>query len=199
MTGPDDSTQAAGYAQRLSDLQGARWKRVLDVQRPYRRHLRRMRLGRTLDVGCGIGRNLEHLEGSGVGVDHNAEAVATCRARGFDSYTTEEFPTSVASGRAFNALLFSHVLEHMTRADAVTLVHTFLPYVERPGTVVFVTPQERGYASDATHMEFMDLDVLAEIADRCGLAVERSESFPFPRLFGKVFTYNEFVVVATAT
>ncbi len=199
MTSSDDATRASGYAQRLSDLQGARWKRVFDVQRPYRRHLRRMQLGRTLDVGCGIGRNLEHLGGNGVGVDHNPNSVATCRARGFDAYTTEEFSSSAAAAPVYTALLFSHVLEHMTRANAVELVRTHLAYLRRPGKVVFVTPQERGYASDATHVEFMDLDVLADVADRCGLAVERAESFPFPRPFGKVFTYNEFVVVAAAS
>ncbi len=199
MTGSDDPTRAAGYAQRLSDLQGARWKRVFDVQRPYRRHLRQMQLGRTLDVGCGIGRNLEHLGGDGVGVDHNAESVATCRARGFDAYTTDEFPSSAAAAPVYTALLFSHVLEHMVRTDAVALVDGYLPYLRRPGKVVFVTPQERGYASDATHVEFMDLDVLTDIADACGLVVERAESFPFPRPFGKVFTYNEFVMIAAAS
>ena len=158
-----------------------------------------MALGQTLDVGCGIGRNLEHLDGRGVGVDHNPDSVAACRARGFDAYTTDEFRTSGAASTRFTALLFSHVLEHMTRAEAISLVRKYLPNLQRPGKVVFVTPQERGYASDATHVEFMDLDALTDIADRCGLAVERSESFPFPRPFGRLFTYNEFVVVATAT
>lgn len=199
MSGSREGTRDAAYAQRLSELQGARWKRIVSVQAPYRRHLRRMQLGLTLDVGCGIGRNLANLDGQAVGVDHNSDAVATCRARGFDAYTTAEFPASKAASMSFTALLFSHVLEHMTRAEAVDLVGVYLPYLQRPGRVVFVTPQERGYASDSTHVEFIDLDALTDIADRCGIAVERAESFPFPRKFGKLFTYNEFVVVATAT
>jgi hypothetical protein len=32
-------------------------------------------------------------------------------------------------------------------------------------------------------------------AERHGLTVERAYSFPFPRMAGKVFTYNEFVMV----
>lgn len=85
----------------------------------------------------------------------------------------------------------------MSRDDAVALVESYLPYLRRPGRVVLITPQERGYASDATHVEFVDLDGLADIARRCGLHVDRARSFPFPRAVGKVFTYNEFTLVAT--
>ena len=52
------------------------WKKALNVQAPYRWNLRRQRLGRTLDVGCGIGRNLETLDPGSVGVDHNEHSVA---------------------------------------------------------------------------------------------------------------------------
>ncbi len=157
-----------------------------------------MELGRTLDVGCGVGRNLENLGGAGVGVDHNADAVTTSRARGFTAYTTGEFPTSEDAATGFDALLFAHVLEHMSSADAATLVRSYLPYLRRPGKVLFITPQERGYRSDATHVEFLDLEALAAIARDCDLSVVRSRSFPFPRPVGRVFTYNEFVVLATA-
>ncbi|MCA1654930.1 MAG: hypothetical protein LC635_00340 [Pseudonocardiaceae bacterium] len=45
-------------------------------------------------------------------------------------------------------------------------------------------------------MAFTDLDGLADVATRLGLAVTRRMSFPFPRIAGKVFPYNEFVLVA---
>jgi hypothetical protein len=61
-----------------------------------------------------------------------------------------------------------------------------------------ITPQERGYATDATHVEFHDLDVLRGMARDLGLVVERARSFPFPRPVGRIFPYNEFVVVARA-
>ena len=196
---PDDATARPEYAARLSGLQGARWKQIVDVQAPYRWFLRRLHLGRTLDIGCGVGRNLANLGGNGVGVDHNADAVATCRGRGFTAYTVDEFTASPdAAPASYDALLFAHVVEHMTRADAVDLVRGYLVYLRRPGRVVLITPQERGYASDATHVEFMDLVTLRGIARECGLTVEKAVSFPFPRFAGKAFTYNEFAVVATA-
>ena len=69
------------YARRLVGLEGARWKRLLNVQAPYRWNLRRHRLGRTLDIGCGIGRNLSALDPGSVGVDHNELSVRTARQR----------------------------------------------------------------------------------------------------------------------
>src|SRR4051794_27828148 len=76
------STEDAAYAYRLARLETVWWKRWLDVQRPYRWNLRRLEPGFTLDIGCGLGRNLSHLGGDGVGIDHNEESVATARARG---------------------------------------------------------------------------------------------------------------------
>jgi len=171
---------------------------VLDVQAPYRWHLRRLRLGSTLDVGCGIGRNLVNLDGRAVGVDHNSESVAIAVGRGLTAFTPEEFKHSrFSSPETFDSLLMAHVIEHLSRPDALELLRTYLPYVRRGGNIVLITPQERGFRSDPTHVEFVDFGSLEAVSDELGFAVRRTYSFPFPRVFGKVFTYNEFVLVAT--
>ena len=147
-----DSTDSA-YAERLRTREAVWWKRMLDVQRPYRAHLRRLKLGRVLDVGCGIGRNLGHLDGQGVGVDPNVDAVATCKARGLTAFTPAELEASEhARPGAFDALLISHVLEHLSEDAALALITTYLPYVRSGGRAVFITPQEAGYRSDPTHV-----------------------------------------------
>lgn len=190
------ATAGADYAHRLRALQGAWWKRLIPVQAPYRWNIRRLRLGRTLDVGCGIGRNLAYLD-DGVGVDHNETSVGIARSRGLRAYTSTEFPSSPdASASGFDSLLFAHVLEHMPSAEASALVESYLPYLRPAGRVCFITPQERGYASDATHVEFVDLHALRALAHRLGFEVERAYSFPLPRPAGRWFTYNEFVLVA---
>lgn len=191
-----DTAQDA-YTERLKRLEGARWKRLLDVQAPYRWNIRRLELGFTLDVGCGIGRNLHHLRGHGIGVDHNPASVETCRARGLTAFQTDDFLAQAEQyvGR-FDALLFAHLLEHVPESDLPGLMRAYLPFLRPGGRVVMITPQERGYRSDPTHVRFMGFDELVQLAEQLGLEVERRYSFPFPRFAGLVFPYNEFVVVA---
>ncbi len=193
------STEGADYAQRLHRIGDVWWKRLINVQAPYRAHLRRLQLGFTLDVGCGIGRNLSHIGGNGVGVDHNVEAISYVRSLGIAAFTVEEFHSSdyAVPGR-FDSLLISHVLEHMPRDAAVKLVEEYKPYVKSGGKIVFITPQELGYASDETHVEFVGFAEAADIARQAGITVEKQYSFPLPRLTGKVFKYNEFVLLGRA-
>jgi 2-polyprenyl-3-methyl-5-hydroxy-6-metoxy-1,4-benzoquinol methylase len=190
-------TAGAEYTRRLQRLSGARWKRLLDVQAPYRWNLRRLDLGRTLDLGCGIGRNLAHLDGSGaVGVDHNADSVHACRSRGLEAYTIEEFRASPhARAGAFDSLLAAHLMEHLSEPDGRSLLQEYLPYVRPGGQIVFITPQERGQTSDPTHVRFVDFAASAALATSLGLTVRRQYSFPFPRAAGTLFRYNEFVTV----
>lgn len=152
------------YADRLNHLQNKWWKGVLHVQAPFKAHIRHLGLGRTLDVGCGIGRNLHYLTTGSVGVDHNPFSIETARAAGLDAYATDKF--------------FAH------------------PIVSAPHRVVFITPQERGYASDGTHVYFADFTELARLSATLGLEHAKAYSFPFPRFAGKAFSYNEFVLVS---
>ncbi|RNM13807.1 class I SAM-dependent methyltransferase [Nocardioides pocheonensis] len=191
-------TAGSEYAERLRTRGDARWKRLLDVQRPYRWNLRRLELGRVLDIGCGVGRNLHGLAPGSVGVDHNEVAVAMARDAGLSAYTTEEFDGSdLDRPGAFDAILLAHVLEHVSAEVADEILDRYLPCVRDGGRVVLITPQEVGYRSDPTHVRFVDLETMRSHVVRLGLTVERAYSFPFPRPVGKVFTYNEFVLVAS--
>jgi len=194
---PEADTRDREYTDRLIRLQRAPWKKWLDVQAPYRWNLRRLSPGFTLEVGCGIGRNLEHLRGQGVGLDHNPHSVEAARQSGLRAYTPEEFRGSDwDKPAAFDSLLLSHVAEHMHRKELLSLLRSHLPHVRPGGRLILVTPQEMGFASDPTHVEFMDLAFLRAVADELGLLPERDYSFPFPRAFGRLFIYNEFVSVS---
>lgn len=185
------------YAERLLRKQTAWWKRLLNVQAPYRWNLRRLQPGFTLDVGCGIGRNLEHLAGQSIGVDPNPHAVAAARLRGLPAYTPDEFRRSeYCRPERFDTLLLAHVCEHLSAAEARELLDEYLPLVRRGGRVILITPQEAGYRSDPTHVRFVDFAALRELLEAAGMTAEREYSFPFPRWVGRVFTYNEFVVAA---
>ncbi len=175
---------------------GAWWKRYIDVQWPYRRHLQKLDPGFVLDVGCGMGRNLFHCNGNGIGIDIDPESLASCRANGLTVYTPDEFLTEVDPAKQFDTLLFSHVLEHMTGAEAQALVEQYIPRLKAGGRAIFITPQEAGFRFNPTHIEFVDLERLAAIASHAGLRVTDQYSFPFARSLGKFFRYNEFIVLA---
>lgn len=187
-------TRTSAYTERLAGLQGARWKQVVDVQAPYRWLLQRI-IGnrRTIDVGCGIGRLLRCLPEGSLGVDHNAHSVEHCRALGLDAVTVDELTQPRPE---FDALVAGHLLEHLPPGAQSTLLEEYTPRLKDDALVVLICPQERGYASDATHLTYCDDAVLAEAAQAAGLVVEKQMSFPFPRPAGWWFTYNEFVTVA---
>ena len=98
---------------------------------------------------------------------------------------------------AFDSLLFAHIVEHMTEAEAAGLVREYLPYLKPGGSVFFICPQERGYAIDPTHVRFTDLDDLEALAREVGLTPVKAFSFPFPAGRGR-FTYNESCLLARA-
>ncbi len=192
------ATAGRDYTDRLVGIEAAGWRRWVDVQAPYRWHVRRICPGRVLDVGCGIGRNLGHLEGRGVGIDHNADSVAVARARGLTAYTPAEFEHGglMAPG-SFDTLLVAHVLEHVGRAEGDDLLRTYARCVRPGGRVVLICPQRKGYGTDATHVRYVDEAGLAAHLTTLGAGAQRTSSFPFPRVAGNVFTHNEFVAVGT--
>jgi 2-polyprenyl-3-methyl-5-hydroxy-6-metoxy-1,4-benzoquinol methylase len=119
----DPSTARDQYTKRLLHKQEARWKRLFNVQVPYRWNLQRLQPGFILDIGCGIGRNLINLKGDGVGVDHNDYSVELAEKRGVRAYTPEKFwQSEFATSATFDSLLFSHVAEHMTVTQVTELL-----------------------------------------------------------------------------
>lgn len=191
------ATAQPDYTDRLVKLRSTRWKRAAFVQAPYRWNVRRLRLGRTLDVGCGIGRNLQHLGADAVGIDHNARSVAVARSQGLTAYTPKGFLASADCVQAsYDAMLLAHVVEHMDRDTAARLLAEYVQLLKPGGQVVFITPQEAGFRTDDTHVRFVDFAGLADLAATIGFAITRQYSFPFPRMAGRIFPYNEFVAVS---
>lgn len=190
-------TADAEYTERLETLESAWWKRLLDVQRPYRRHLQSLEMGFALDVGCGVGRNLRNLRGNAVGVDHNSASVALAQSRGYSAFLPDAFLASeYAKPGRFDSLLLAHVAEHMHFDEARVLLSTYLPFVKAGARVVLITPQRAGFRSESTHVELLDFAKLSSLATGLDLKVEDQYSFPFPQFVGSFFKYNEFVLLA---
>ena len=135
-------TRNGKYCQHLVDVQTVWWKRILCVQAPYRWNLKRLKPGFTLDIGCGIGRQLVNMGANGVGVDHNLESVKVARKRGLRAFTPAEFNRSGFNvpGR-FDSILLSHVAEHMTRKEVISLLSEYTYLLKPEGKLIMITPQ----------------------------------------------------------
>ena len=186
-----------GYVNRLMGISNKPFKTFLQPVNPYRIGLKRWVKGSCLEIGCGIGRNLGYLGNPhNLGIDINEHAVAKCRTLGYQAITAETFESTRTELPKFDNLLFSHVLEHMDCASSIKLIQSYLPSLSDFGAVCIICPQERGFASDPTHVEFKNFENLAGEIEDCGLVVHRSFSYPLPRIFGNLFIYNEFVIIA---
>jgi SAM-dependent methyltransferase len=196
----------ADYAAELEEKSAGGLRRWIDFQRPYRWNIRRLEPGRTLDVGCGVGRHLIHLPPGSVGVDFNEHVVARARARGGDAKTVDAFTAD--PGEPFDSILLSHVLEHMTVEQGRDVLGQYLPYLRPGGRVIAICPQEKGYydppgehpdeldpSGGGAHVTFLDPQALESILEEVGLRPEKAYSFPFFRPVGRLFRYNESVVI----
>ena len=189
------STKNSQYSERLESIQGKPWKAALSIVNPYKWHIRQVMRAPSLEVGCGIGRVLKFSPSEIVGVDHNQSAIDICVEHGLTAYSTETFLSGPDATKEYNSIIISHVLEHMTYAQAIDLLKAYLPNLATGGRLIVACPQEVGYASDETHIEFMDFDLIHKLFKECGIKINRSYSFPFPRPVGRLFIYNEFIVI----
>lgn len=189
-------TNSITYTQRLVQIQGGFIKKLLWPVNPYKWNIRRACKGTVLDIGCGIGRNLKYLKNKqNVGVDHNAGSVEICRQDGFEACVPDEFHSMFAH-RKFQTLLLSHVIEHLTLDQTHSMLEEYLPYMDVDSRLVIICPQQRGFASDETHVTYFHEKNIRDLLVRFLFKKILYKSFPLPKFFGKLFIYNEHVVVA---
>ena len=188
-------TNLPEYCEHLLSTDKA-WKQILNVQYPYRRAVQKMELGKSIDIGCGVGRVLAWLSKDSIGVDHNPTSIDICLSKNLKAYTSEKFLEMAKSNeiekRSFDNLILTHVLEHLEPHEQIEIIEFYLPYLKKNGGIFIITPQEVGYASDDTHVTFTGFERTTEVLNELNFETESQKSFPFPRGFGKLFKYNEF-------
>jgi len=190
-------TNEKDYTEGLLYRQSAWWKKFLNVQYPYKYNIQSLKPGFVLDIGCGIGRNLLHLNGNGIGVDHNPTSIEVSKCRGLKAYTVDDFlKSSYNKPETFDSILLAHVAEHMTGDDFIALLKQYIHLLKKDGRIIVITPQEKGFKSDNTHVQFMDFVTVKNLLKQIGFNTTRQYSFPFPRVIGYFFKFNEFVSVA---
>jgi 2-polyprenyl-3-methyl-5-hydroxy-6-metoxy-1,4-benzoquinol methylase len=105
-----------------------------------------------LDVGCGLGRNLDFLQKIGyknvLGLDVNHDSLSACKARGhFVAHIDEDL-----DGRKFDVLLFSHVIEHIPYPEIVAFFHKYFQSAKPNALVIIACPTFwQGFFNDVDH------------------------------------------------
>ena len=145
---------------------------------------------RILDVGCGAGANMRLLAAAGrdvEGVTLSEDEASAVRARGFTCHVCDvaggELPLADAS---VDALVFSHVLEHLAWPEAVLRRH--LRVLKPGGGVYAVLPNPLQFrqrweflrgrfrytetgAMDRTHLRFFDFVAARALLESAGLEI----------------------------
>ena len=197
-----NNTESEEYFHEIEGNTNRFLRKLLPTNLPYSLNLKFNHLGRTLEIGSGLGRNLSVLPQGSIGFEHNVNSADYCRTKlGLEVLGKEqfqEFKLNPSNLESFDSILISHVLEHVEAENQLALILESAPLLRTGGKLVLITPQERGYVSTDSHITWTDFDRLLELINSLpgewGLL--RKYSYPFPRLIGKIFTYNEFFVVA---
>lgn len=198
---PKNNTDSNEYFEEIYSNTAKPWKKIIPVQLPYKYNLKRQNLGKVLEIGAGLGRNQGFLR-EAVGVEHNQFSVDYCRSKGFEVYLPKEFHSKFREYKyenaKFDSILMSHVLEHVEFENQVNILAEYLPYLKLNSKIMLITPQESGHKSTISHITWTDFNRISEILQESApdYRIIKSFSFPLPRFAGKLFTYNEFNVIA---
>ena len=124
-------------------------------------------VGRTLDVGCGVGDMLAYCKGA-VGVDINSFNIDFCIRRGLNARQME-IDLLPFSDNSFDTVVLDNVLEHIP--DPIPILNEIQRVLDANGRLVVGVPGLKGYASDPDHKVFYDEDGLDRLAKKSGFRV----------------------------
>jgi hypothetical protein len=159
--------------------------------------------GPCIDFGCGVGELLRRLPAGSTGLEYNPETVAHCQGIGLD---VEWYDGSqdgwqlgaLPSGRRYESIVMSHVLEHLENPDGV-LAALLLAAGERGAdTALVIVPGMAGFRLDPTHRTFIDLPWIQQVLSGVpGWRLAHYGYFPANSSWiGNLFPHNELQVIA---
>jgi SAM-dependent methyltransferase len=154
--------------------------------------------GPTIDFGCGAGQILRRLPSGSVGIEVNTHLIDALRKEGLEVFKAagdaSDFALSGLPAGRFTSLVMSHVLEHLPQPEEA--LRTLLGSCARLGIqrVVIIVPGAKGFASDATHLVFIDQAWMSRFfaVPWAGFSCSPARYFPLPwAAAGGWSTYHE--------
>lgn len=104
-----------------------------------------------LDIGCGLGQMLNHLNSKGFknlhGIDINEEAILACKKNGLSVEKVNEIRDYlVTDSMKFDRIVMSHVLEHVDKEKIIdTLIHIRKNLLKEGGVFLLMVPNAQSY------------------------------------------------------
>jgi SAM-dependent methyltransferase len=144
-----------------------------------------------LDLGCGDGALLAHLQSNGFtnarGVDCSTEQARAALARGVAATQGDLFETLAAAPATFDAILAIDVIEHMTKPELARLGPLLRTALKPGGLLVVQTPNGEGMGAgrivygDLTHETIFNESSLGQYLHAFGFIELRfRETGPVP-------------------
>jgi ubiquinone/menaquinone biosynthesis C-methylase UbiE len=132
-------------------------------------------IGKTLDVGCGIGDFLSY-KSDAIGVDVNKNNVNFCIDRGLDAtyMQPDKLPFDSSS---FNNVILDNVLEHIEQPRP--LLDEIHRVTIKKGHLLIGVPGAKGYLSDDDHKNFYDESYLRQVVENSNFFHKKTFHTPF--------------------
>ncbi|MBF0312104.1 MAG: hypothetical protein HQK52_01740 [Oligoflexia bacterium] len=184
------------FSKDYCDFQSSRSLLRRVIRRVYINGIAKVVRGDAIDFGCGVGVFLKKLSKKSIGLEVNSCAVDFCNKQGLtvSHYNPVDDNYSLGNIRAnqYGTFLMIHVLEHISGSREV--MEKIMGTCARLGIrrLIFVVPCFKGFLSDKTHCEFIDLDFFRSFDSTYGYKISEKRYFPFNNSrIGRYFKYNE--------
>ena len=195
------------YDSRYTDYQSRRSSLRKWVRGFYLRSAATLVHGPTIDFGCGVGEFLRELPAGSIGLELNEVSVAHCVGQGLDvlhyNADNDDWALAPIAGRArcYRSLSICHVLEHLDRPAVYFRKLLLAARALGVDRVLVIVPGRSGFATDPTHLTFVDLSMLSDpgLVEGSGFSLQGAHYFPGNvRSFGNWFPHHELRAVYVA-
>jgi SAM-dependent methyltransferase len=152
-------------------------------------------IGKTLDVGCGLGELIELYKDS-YGVDSNRFVVEYCKSRGLKCSVGSVYNIPFKDGE-FDTVVAVHLLEHLDKPEEA--LRELKRVLRKGGKLILIVPNRKGYNRDKTHARYWDKKGLVEFLSKSGLSVKSAKDYPLPSFLRELLIINELRIISIKT
>ena len=172
------------------------------IRKIYLYDIKKYCIGKTIDLGCGVGELLQVLPNGSMGFEVNFVAVNYCRSKGLNVMLFEpdkdDYSFQLIEKNSYESFTMNHVLEHLE--DAYAVINKIFAACYKLGIkrLVFTVPGIKGFQSDKTHKVFIDLNFFRTngLLNNDHYRLQKWKYFPFNhKSFSKIFVHNELRLV----